>query len=85
MSVDECDGGHGESEKSTEEAVEVCREVVGVEVGVWNVHAVGVEFGERGGGYDDSLGVAVLEDGEGEEEGFAEGLRWKLRKGSYFF
>lgn len=27
----------------------------------------------------------MLEDGEGEEEGFAEGLRWKLRKGSYFF
>lgn len=34
MSVDECDGGHGESEKSAEEAVEVCGEVVGVEVGV---------------------------------------------------
>lgn len=29
--------------------------------------------------------MAVLEDGEGEEEGFAEGLRWELRKGSYFF
>lgn len=27
----------------------------------------------------------MLEDGEGEEEGFAEGLRWKLRKGSYYF
>lgn len=27
----------------------------------------------------------MLEDGEGEEEGFAEGLGWKLRKGSYFF
>lgn len=27
----------------------------------------------------------MLEDGEGEEEGFAEGLGWKLRKGSYYF
>lgn len=27
----------------------------------------------------------MLEDGEGEEEGFAEGLRWELRKGSYYF
>lgn len=27
----------------------------------------------------------MLQDGEGEEEGFAEGLGWKLRKGSYFF
>lgn len=27
----------------------------------------------------------MLEDGEGEEEGFAEGLGWELRKGSYFF
>jgi hypothetical protein len=60
------------------EAVEGLREEAGGRVRVLRVEAVGVEFGEGGGGYYDARGVFGLEDVEGEVQGFAEGLVWSL-------
>lgn len=47
--------------------------------GVFEVEAIGVEFGEAGCGDDDAWGVFGLEDVEGEVERFDEGLRMVRR------
>lgn len=51
MAVQQRHSWHGEGDEAAEEWVELCVEEAGGGMGVFEVEAVGVEFGDRGGGY----------------------------------
>ena len=73
MAVDQCHRGHRICDKASPEGRERAGEEAGVFNGILEVEAIGVEFGNGGGGDDHAAGEAVLDDVEGEEEGAVEG------------
>lgn len=60
------------------QAIEGFREEARGGSGVFEVEAIGVEFGEAGCGDYDAGREFGLEDVEGEVQGFDEGLYWLL-------
>jgi hypothetical protein len=81
MAVQQSDGRHGVSQQSVPEAIESLREEARSGSSVLEVEAVGVEFGEAGGGDYDAWRVFGLDDVEGEVDDFAEDLEVVVRYG----
>ena len=74
VAVEQRDRGLRVSQQAVPERVQGVGNVCAGEPRVLDVHAVGVEFGDRGRRDDHAARVAVLEDVEGEDESAAEGL-----------
>lgn len=74
--VEESDRRHRVRQDAPPQRVQTLREEPGRERCMLEIQAIGVEFGDAGGGDDYAGGVAGFEDVEGEEDGLAEGL-WR--------
>ena len=74
VAIDQRDCRHGISEQAVEERIEAVLPETRRVVRVLEVKTIGVEFVDARGREDDSRGVAVLDDVEGQDESLAEGL-----------
>lgn len=71
---DESYSRHRKCQNATPHGIERAFKVPRCGSGVFDVHAIGVEFGACGGCDDYAGGMAVFDYVEGEDEGVAEGL-----------